>query len=301
MTTGDSSQADGCWPLPSAVPDGQGRAGWAGLRAALFDMDGLLVDSEPLWFEVERAVMARLGGQWDPDDQRALLGGSLRRSVGYMLGKAAAGRPPGQPAADPAEVARWLLNGMTELMFARGLPLLPGAGELLAEVAAEGLPHALVTSSQRQIMSAALAVTGLRFPVTVCAEDVRRGKPDPEPYLRAASLLGAEPEGCVVLEDSPSGIASGQAAGCAVIAVPSMPLPGGQLPDRQPPDGPPPGGPLPGGILPGGPGWVRVRSLREVSLATLRAVAAWHQATRRAGNAPPPEHPPAGSPPDSTP
>lgn len=238
------------------------------LGAVLFDMDGLLVDSEPLWFEVEGAVMARLGGEWHPEDQQVLLGGSLPRSVGYILGKAAASRPPGQPAADPAEVARWLLDGMTELMRSRGLPLRPGAGELLAEVAGAGLPYALVTSSQRQIMSAALAVTGLRFPVTVCGEDVSRTKPDPQPYLRAAVLLGAEPEGCVVLEDSPSGIASGLAAGCAVIAVPSAPLPAG--------------------LLPGGGGQATVvRSLREVSLTTLRAVSARHQ-TARAGNAPAP-------------
>jgi HAD superfamily hydrolase (TIGR01509 family) len=192
------------------------------LRAVLFDLDGLLVDSEPLWFEVERAVMARLGGQWGPGDQEALIGGSLDRTVAYVLAKA--GRPP---PGGPGQVARWLLDGMTKLMLARGVPVQPGARELLAEVAAAGIPYALVTSSARQIMDAALAVTGMSFPVTVCGEDVRRTKPDPEPYLLAAARLGVPPPGCVVLEDSPNGVAAARAAGCAVIAVPSVPIPPG--------------------------------------------------------------------------
>jgi HAD superfamily hydrolase (TIGR01509 family) len=193
------------------------------LRAALFDLDGLLVDSEPVWFEVECAVMARLGGQWGPADQAALIGGSLDRTVTYLLARAA------QPArASRPEVARWLLDEMTALVLARGLPVKPGARELLAEVAGAGIPHALVTSSARQIMQAALAVTGMRFPVTVCGEDVRHTTPDPEPYLLAAARLGVAPAGCVVLEDSPSGAAAARAAGCPVIAVPSVPIPAGR-------------------------------------------------------------------------
>ena len=189
------------------------------LQAVLFDLDGLLVDSEPLWFEVECAVMARLGGQWGPADAHALIGGSLNRTVTYLLARAA------QPArASRHEVARWLLDGMTELMLARGLPVKPGAGELLTEVADAGIPHALVTSSARQIMQTALTVTGMSFPVTVCSEDVRDTKPDPEPYLLATARLGMAPGGCVVLEDSPSGAAAARAAGCPVIVAPSVPL-----------------------------------------------------------------------------
>ena len=191
-----------------------------GLRAVLFDLDGLLVDSEPLWFEVECMVMARLGGQWGPADQEALIGGSLERTVTYLLGKAAR-----QPSGGRQEVARWLLDEMTGLMLTRGLPARPGARELLAEVAGAGIPHALVTSSARQIMRAALSVTGMRFDVTVCAEDVRRTKPDPEPYLLATARLGVPPPGCVVLEDSPNGVTAALAAGCAVIAVPSVQIP----------------------------------------------------------------------------
>ena len=192
------------------------------LRAVLFDLDGLLVDSEPLWFEVERAVMARLGGRWGPGDQEALIGGSLDRTVAHVLAKAG---PP--PPGGPGQVARWLLDGMTELILLRGVPVQPGARELLAEVAGAGMPYALVTSSARQIMDAALAVTGMSFPVTVCGEDVRRTKPDPEPYLLATARLGVPPPGCVVLEDSPNGVAAARAAGCLVVAVPSVPIPPG--------------------------------------------------------------------------
>jgi HAD superfamily hydrolase (TIGR01509 family) len=185
-------------------------------------MDGLLVDSEPLWFEVERAVMARLGGRWGEADQRALIGGSLDRTVSWLLAKAAA-----PAAASREDVARWLVADMAALILARGLPLQPGAGPLLARLGAAGVPCALVTASSRAIMEAVLKVTGLRFSVTVCGEDVRRGKPDPEPYLLAAARLGVPAAGCVVLEDSPTGIAAARAAGCPVIAVPSVPVPPG--------------------------------------------------------------------------
>jgi HAD superfamily hydrolase (TIGR01509 family) len=244
------------------------------LEGVLFDMDGLLVDTEPLWFETERAVMARLGGQWAPPDQQQMLGGSLERTVAYMLSKAAALAPPADGRrAGPADVADWLLSGMTGLMLARGVTVLPGARELLGEVAAAGLPYALVTSSQRQIMDTVLSVTGLEFKVTVCGEDVARTKPDPEPYLRAATLLGVDPARCAALEDSTSGVASAQAAGCAVVMVPSLPPPG-----QHPPGQHAPGQRQPGSAdgAPAWPGPLVVRSLREVSLARLREAAAAH-------------------------
>jgi HAD superfamily hydrolase (TIGR01509 family) len=197
-------------PPPASTP--------GGLQAVLFDMDGLLVDSEPLWFETERVVMARMGSDWTDADQEHLIGGSLPRSVGYMLGKAA------RPVA-PEVLAHWMVDGMARLIRERGVPFKPGAERLLAEVAAAGVPSALVTSAERVIMAAILEVTGIRVTVTVCAEDVSHSKPDPEPYQRAAKLLGTDPGCCVALDDSPSGVASAEAAGCVVIAVPSVPLP----------------------------------------------------------------------------
>jgi HAD superfamily hydrolase (TIGR01509 family) len=185
------------------------------LQGVLFDMDGLLVDSEPLWFEVESAVMARLDGQWSPADQQALVGGSLPRTVAYLMARA---RRP----ADSQDVARWLVDGMTALLGSREVPMQPGAAELLAQVRAAGVPQALVTSSERPIMDAVLRQLGTGFTATVCADDVVHGKPNPEPYLRAAALLGADPRCCVALEDSPNGVASAEAAGCRLVAVPSL-------------------------------------------------------------------------------
>ena len=190
-----------------------------GLAAVLFDMDGLLVDTEPLWLETETEVMARLGAPWTPEDQHALLGGSMAGSVGYMLARAT--RP-----APPETVARWMIEGVLARVRAGGVAVRPGVRELLAEVAAAGVPHALVTSSQRVFAEAVLDATGITFPVTVCAQDVTAGKPDPEPYLYAAKLLDVDPVRCVALEDSPNGVASATAAGCRVLAVPSLvPIP----------------------------------------------------------------------------
>jgi HAD superfamily hydrolase (TIGR01509 family) len=208
----------------------------------LFDMDGLLVDTEPLWFETEIEVMARLGAPWTKQDQAALLGGSMERSIGYLLARAT--RP-----APPAEVERWLLEGMLNRVEAGRATVLPGARELLAEVTAAGLPAALVTSSLRRFAEAVLASTGLRFAVTVCGEDVSATKPDPAPYQLAAKLLDVEPARCAALEDSPNGVASATAAGCLVVAVPSF------------------------SAIPAAPGRLVVGSLSDVSLGTLRALA----------------------------
>jgi HAD superfamily hydrolase (TIGR01509 family) len=185
------------------------------LQAVLFDMDGLLVDTEPLWLEVETEVMARLGSDWTEADQEQLLGGSLERTVAYLLSKAT------RPVA-PEVVAEWMMDGIVARVASGGVPVQLGARELLAEVAAAGVPRALVTSSQRRFMAAVLASTGMTFDVVVCAEDVSATKPDPEPYLLGAKLLGVSPSECVVLEDSPNGVAAAEAAGCRVIAVPSL-------------------------------------------------------------------------------
>ena len=214
-----------------------------GLAAVLFDMDGLLVDTEPLWLETETEVMARLRAPWTPQDQEALLGGSMQRTVGYLLAKAT--RP-----APPAVVERWIMEGMLGRVRDGRVVVRPGARELLAAVAADRLPHALVTSSQRLLADAVLASTGMTFPVTVCAEDVSMTKPDPEPYLLAAKLLDADPARCVALEDSPNGVASASAAGMRVVAVPSL---------------------VP---IPSAPGRAVAASLRDVTLATLRALVA---------------------------
>jgi len=212
------------------------------LQAVLFDMDGLLVDTEPLWFEIESEVMARLGGDWSQADQAELVGGLLQTTLDYLLGKAT--RPVSRE-----RLARWMLDGMVSRLNRSSVTLRPGAFDLLAEVRAAGAPYALVTSSERVIMDAVLRGTGLEFPVTVCAEDVTRIKPDPEPYLLATKLLGVDPASSVVLEDSPNGVVAAEAAGCRVIAVPNV------------------------APVPSAPGRVIVDSLTEVNLGTLRELA----------------------------
>lgn len=189
-------------------PDGQ-------LQAVLFDMDGVLVDSEPLWFTAETGVMARLGGSWSEGDQHALVGGSMGVTVAYLLEKGT------RPVA-PAVVERWLTESMIDLLGSRPLPVLPGARELVADVAAAGLPFGLVTSSERVIMDAVLAGFGPQFPVTICADDVSACKPDPQGYLLAAQKLAVDPRRCLVIEDSRNGVAAAEAAGCVVVAVPGV-------------------------------------------------------------------------------
>jgi HAD superfamily hydrolase (TIGR01509 family) len=191
---------------PSAAP---------ALGAVTFDMDGLLVDSEPFWFQAESAVMERLHGTWAHGDQDALVGGSMPTTVAYLLSKGT------RPAA-PAAVAGWLREAMLDLLRTAPLPVLPGAVELVAEVQSAGLPYALVTSSEPEIVDAVLAKLDVDFPVVVCAADVSHAKPDPEGYLLAAAKLGVEPQQAIALEDSVNGVLAAEAAGYQTVAVPSV-------------------------------------------------------------------------------
>jgi HAD superfamily hydrolase (TIGR01509 family) len=211
-----------CSPLKYEVGDSAGarphtqEAVISTLAAVLFDMDGLLVDTEPLWLETETVIINRLGGQpWTPEDQHALLGGSMDRTVAYLLKR-------GNLPVPPETVAEWIMADVEARVRSRGAPERPGARRLHQALRAEGIPVGLVTSSQRGFMRAVLDSTGFEFDVTVCAQDVTATKPDPEPYELAAKLLQADPARCVVLEDSPNGVAAGEAAGCAVVAVPSL-------------------------------------------------------------------------------
>jgi HAD superfamily hydrolase (TIGR01509 family) len=210
------------------------------MQAVLFDMDGVLVDTEPLWYAAEQAVMARLGGSWSPADQHALVGGSMAVTVAYLLDK-------GQRSVPPAVVARWLTDIMTGLIEGGELPVMAGAPELVTEIAAAGVPYGLVTSSEREIMDAVLSGSGMRFPVAVCAGDVSRTKPDPEGYLLAAAKLAVDPRRCMVIEDSPNGIAAAESAGCLVVAMPGV-VPVPAVPHR-----------------------LTIRTLGELSLPRLRA------------------------------
>ncbi len=198
------------------------------LSAVLFDMDGLLVDTEPLWLEAEVETMAALGGTWSEADQRAILGSSLSQATAYMR------RASGTDLAEQ-DVGRILIDSMLRRLRDREFPTRPGAAQLVAEVCEEGIPFALVSASVRALMDVVLHRLSSRgwppFPVTVAGDEVARGKPDPLPYRRAAQLLGVDISRAVVLEDSRNGARAGVAAGAAVLAIPhAQPMePAGRL------------------------------------------------------------------------
>ena len=185
--------------------------------ALLFDMDGLLVDTERTWFAVETEIMAGLGAPWGEEHQAALVGGPLEKSVQYMLDRA------DRPDVAPDQLAQALLEGMVRHLRTRPVSWQPGAELLLAQAADAGVPCALVSSSLRPVVDAVLAAIGTEhFAVTVSGDDVAQTKPNPDPYLLAAELLGVDPVRCVALEDSETGATSAVAAGCLTVVVPSL-------------------------------------------------------------------------------
>lgn len=188
--------------------------------AVLFDMDGTLIDSEPLWLRSEQAIMASLGGEWSDEDQTACLGGPLERAVDYMIAKAGGGH-------DSDAVMWQLLDLMEDLLRTTPLVWQPGARALLIDARAQGVLTALVSASWNLLIDAVrdridTDIGHKAFDVVVAGDDVSQSKPHPEPYLTAARTLGVPPEDCLVLEDSPTGVASGLAAGCTVIAIPHL-------------------------------------------------------------------------------
>jgi HAD superfamily hydrolase (TIGR01509 family) len=186
-------------------------------EAVLFDMDGLLVDSEKTWYLVELEVMARLGGDFGPENQVEMLGGTMLSGAQYML------ELSGRTDVSVEEIAEQMLDGMVTHLRRGPVDWMPGAQRLLAAVEEAGVPRALVSSSHRAIVDAVLDAVGREhFDVTVSGDDVTETKPAPEPYLLAATLLGVDPRRCVAVEDSPPGAASAHAAGCVTIAVPSI-------------------------------------------------------------------------------
>src|SRR4051794_9184395 len=188
------------------------------LQAVLWDMDGLLVDTEPVWTVAEEELAHRLGGTWSDDLKAKIAGTRLESSVPTILSWYGVDPTP----TVVAETSSWLMTRMVEL-FTTGVHVLPGVTELLEELRHEEVPVALVSSSYRVLVDAVLGHGLGPFAVTLAGDEVVHGKPHPEPYLTASARLGVDPTRCVVLEDSAAGVASGEAAGCAVVGVPSVP------------------------------------------------------------------------------
>lgn len=196
------------------------------LSAVLFDMDGLLVNTEPMWLEAEHETLATLGGTWSEADQRAIMGASMAHATAYIRALSGTDRSDEQ-------VADLLIGTMLERLEGAEIPIQPGAADLVTAVAGAGLPFALVSASVRPIVDLVLAHLARCgwpvFPVSVAGDEVARSKPDPMPYLHAAQLLGIDITRAVVLEDSLNGVRAAWSAGATVVAVPhAVPIEAGE-------------------------------------------------------------------------
>jgi HAD superfamily hydrolase (TIGR01509 family) len=183
------------------------------IEAVVFDMDGVLVDSEPVWEEVRRAYVAEHGGRWAPDAQQRLMGMSTREWAAYLSDDLGVGLP-----AD--DVATQVIDLMAA-RYASELPLLPGAVDAV-RVAAGHWPLGLASSSPPRLIEIVLHTAGIDrlFGTVLSSEQVDRGKPAPDIYLEATTRLGQEPLRCAAIEDSTNGLRAAHSAGLKLIAVP---------------------------------------------------------------------------------
>ncbi|MFI6701532.1 HAD family hydrolase [Streptomyces sp. NPDC050509] len=202
--------------MTSTVPASLTRtAEGSALQAVLLDMDGTLVDTEGFWWDAEVEVFKDLGHVLDEAWRDVVVGGPMSRSAGFLI------EATGADITLPELTVR--LNDAFEDLIGRGVPLMPGARRLLTELAAHEVPAALVSASHRRIIDRVLISLGPEFfALTVAGDEVPRTKPHPDPYLLAARGLGADPARCAVIEDTATGVAAAEAAGCRVVAVPSV-------------------------------------------------------------------------------
>ncbi len=187
-------------------------------EAVVFDLDGVLLDTEELWDEARRQLAEERGGRWSDDAQRAMMGMSSPEWSQYMRDVIGIPDPPEEISA---EVVKRL-----EALYRERLPLVTGALEAVRRIG-ERWPLAIASSSNRPLIDLFLELTGTGdvFRATVSSEEVERGKPAPDVYLEAASRLGIDPTSCVAIEDSENGIRSAAAAGMRVIAIPNRAFP----------------------------------------------------------------------------
>ncbi|MEW1772383.1 HAD family phosphatase [Streptomyces sp. NPDC086777] len=202
--------------MTSTVPAlGTRTAEGSALQAVLLDMDGTLVDTEGFWWDVEVEIFARLGHALDDSWRHVVVGGPMTRSAGFLIEATGA-------AITLAELSVLLNDGFEE-RIGTALPLMPGAQRLLAELYEQQIPTALVSASHRRIIDRVLTSLGPQhFSLSVAGDEVSRTKPYPDPYLLAAAGLGVDPARCAVVEDTATGVAAAEAAGCQVVAVPSV-------------------------------------------------------------------------------
>jgi HAD superfamily hydrolase (TIGR01509 family) len=191
------------------------------IEAVVFDLDGVLLDSEQVWDEVREELVKERGGRWHEQAQTEMMGMSSVEWSRYMHDELDLPEPPEEISA---EVVKRL-----DEVYRKRLPLIDGAREAVERLAAR-LPLGLASSSNREVIDLVLDLSGLAryFRVTVSSEEVPRGKPAPDVYLEAARGLGVPPERCAAVEDSHNGIRSAKAAGMRVIAIPNQHYPPGE-------------------------------------------------------------------------
>jgi HAD superfamily hydrolase (TIGR01509 family) len=182
-------------------------------------MDGTLVDTEPYWIAAEYRLVQSFGGTWSDADAHAVVGNALLDTAEYLRGRGGVDLPP-------AVIVDRLLDDVVHAT-AEGVPWRPGARDLLAQLRTRDIPCALVTMSYLRLAQVVVdALPCGSFGAVVTGDTVADGKPHPEAYLTAAARLGVNPRRCVAIEDSPTGVASAEAAGCTVVAVPHhVPIP----------------------------------------------------------------------------
>jgi HAD superfamily hydrolase (TIGR01509 family) len=183
------------------------------IEAVVFDLDGVLIDSEPVWEEVRRDFVASHGGRWAPDAQRRLMGMSTPEWARYLSGELGAGLAP-------EKVAAQVIQEMAD-RYARRLPLMPGAVEAVRRMAVRW-PLGLASSSPPVLIETVLKAAGIKslFVTAVSTEEVAHGKPAPDVYLTVAGRMGIPPARGAAVEDSSNGLRSAGAAGLQVVAVP---------------------------------------------------------------------------------
>ena len=181
-------------------------------KAVFFDMDGTLIDSEPLWFENEVKLMAQFDYAWTVQDQMQCIGGPIQKTANYMSALV-----HGQN--DPQFFIESLIS-MVSSDFEERLTFMPGALELLIALSETGVRLALVSASPRQMLEASFRVLeGRYFELLISSDDVVQSKPSPECYLKAAEFFGLDISECLILEDSGTGVASARASGASVVAI----------------------------------------------------------------------------------
>ncbi|HEX3294336.1 MAG TPA: HAD family phosphatase [Solirubrobacterales bacterium] len=188
------------------------------IDAVVFDLDGVLVDSEAVWDEVRKEFVEENGGRWHDGAQRDMMGMSSVEWSEYVRDRLGVDM-------DPERISQEVADRVADL-YREHLPLLPGAVESVRALAAEW-PLGLASSSNRHVIDLVLDEAGIAdcFQATVSSEEVRAGKPAPDVYLEAARRLDADPSSCLAIEDSTNGIRSGHAAEMTVIAVPNRDFP----------------------------------------------------------------------------